>query len=627
MLLVLLFHADVPGFSGGFLGVDMFFVLSGYLITRILLAQKGQDQSPLWRFYERRARRLLPALGVVLLATAGLSALVLVPRVLYDVGTQLTATAVFAANLQHARGVSYFAHAATESPLLHTWSLAVEEQFYLFYPPLLLWLSTRSKAATRGTVVLLTVGSLLLATALQSSHPNLAFYLMPPRIWEFGIGALLALDLVPALRSQAARSAASLLALTTLALSSLGLTVGAAVPVALPAVLGTALLLHAEDDNGTAVGSWLRWTPLRGLGKISYGLYLWHWPLLVLSKALLWRGDSPPMWAKLMVLLVSTALAYASWKLVEQPLRTSGHSRRRVAAASLAGIGAAVAVGLLLRVDGGLPQRFSPETLALANAQSDVDPACSTCADVRGPRVCEHGPPNAPVDWIVWGDSHAGALLPAVLEAVGPEAGVHSITPSGCGPFFGVRRASILEEQAQACHVSNQLALTEVESHAPVNVLLHARWPAYAEGYLTQNHVPWEIVTELERRPAPFSLERTVSALEDAGARVFIATSAPEYSMRVPQHLVASRLLGWAPYALPISQHRERNAIVDEELKRLSDAGRVTIIDLTPALCTDTCELVADGRSVYRDSDHLSATAARQIVGPYLREAFSDLDH
>ena len=623
----MLFHAHIPGFSGGFLGVDVFFVLSGYLITCVLLAAHNSTESPLWRFYERRARRLLPALGLAMAVTIALSATVLVPRLFHALGTQLVATAAFAANLQHARVASYFMPAASESPLLHTWSLAVEEQFYLFYPPLLLWLSARSRAQARGAVLVLTLASLGFAATLQRHNPNLAFYLMPARAWELGVGALLGLNTVPPLRSATARTLASLSGLAAIAMSGAGLFVieGAPLPVALPCVLGTALVLHAESQDATQVGRWLSWAPLRGLGKISYGLYLWHWPLLVLNKALLWRGLPPPLWASVGVLLVSTVLAAASWHLLEQPLRRSTHSRTQVATASWLGIGAAVATGLLLRVGEGFPQRFTPQTQHFADARSDLDPTSASCSDAGGPAPCHHGPEDAAVDWMVWGDSHASGLIPAVLGALGPDVAVRSLTVDGCGPFLHARRAAIPEHKAQRCHTSHQRVLEEVRRLAPVNVLVHARWGAYADGFLLENNVPWRLVSESDRQSKPFSLESSIAALEQAGATIFLVSSMPAHPMRVPEHLVASAVLGWEPTEMPVAAHRLRNAVPDAEFSRLQSEARVTVIDLTPAFCDDTCALSFRGSSLYRDSNHISAAAAHQLLTPYLRETLSGL--
>jgi peptidoglycan/LPS O-acetylase OafA/YrhL len=309
---VVLHHADVPGFGGGYVGVDVFFVISGYLITRLLLAEAEDGGISIMRFYARRVRRIAPALLI-----GGLA--VLPAEDLLREAKNAVATLAFASNIRFAGLTGYFDDAATEQLLLHTWSLAVEEQYYLVFP-LLLAAAIRARAALRPLLWAVTMLSFAGAVRWVAIDPTFAFYMLPARAWELLGGALLASGAVPAVYARRAREAASVLGFVLIAASVFFYAPQTNFPgvAALPPVLGAMLLIHAGD--GTATGRLLSRPLPVGIGLISYSLYLWHWPILVLREQFIVAPGAAGVAA---AIALSVALAWASWRWVERPFRGS----------------------------------------------------------------------------------------------------------------------------------------------------------------------------------------------------------------------------------------------------------------------------------------------------------------
>ncbi|GAB4263639.1 MAG: acyltransferase family protein [Pararhodobacter sp.] len=353
VLPVIFFHAGFTGFSGGFVGVDVFFVISGYLITGILVSDLRNGRFSIARFYERRARRILPALFVLLAASALAAHLLLMPPPFMDFSASLFSVVLFLSNMLFISEVDYFAPAAEDTPLLHTWSLAVEEQFYILFPLILwaLWRAGRGKGLLAG-VALITVASLVFSEWAWRAYPAQSFYFLPSRAWELGAGALCAL--VPQRapdRPGALRQALGLAGLTAIAVSVVALDRTYPFPslwALLPVGGSVAVILWATP--GTWAARLLSLRVMVGIGLISYSAYLWHHPVFVFARALL--GVEPGAWTMAGLSALSLSLAALSWRWVEQPFRQHDGKRpwlpRRwqVFAASAAGIGLLAGLGL-----------------------------------------------------------------------------------------------------------------------------------------------------------------------------------------------------------------------------------------------------------------------------------------
>jgi peptidoglycan/LPS O-acetylase OafA/YrhL len=343
VLAVVGYHAGV-GPSAGLVGVDVFFVISGYLITSLLQRERAtHGRIDLLAFYARRFRRLLPALFVVELATVGGALALLAPGVeRLDVTRAATASLLFVANFffQSHTGAT-FDH-ARHHPLSHLWSLAVEEQFYLVWPLLLGLLLRLRPRALAASIVALAVGSLVLAEVLIRSTPLLAFYQMPPRFWELAVGGLIAVRVPGQLPDGRAFAYAGVI--IVLATCATPITHFPGLGVA-PAVLGTALVLHAVHGSSKLglVGAALSSRPVVLVGLVSYSLYLWHWPLLAIERSM--HAGESPLGVRLALVACAMVLAWLSWRFVERPFRRADArtSNRKVV---LAGVTVSVALAL-----------------------------------------------------------------------------------------------------------------------------------------------------------------------------------------------------------------------------------------------------------------------------------------
>jgi peptidoglycan/LPS O-acetylase OafA/YrhL len=367
VLAVMFFHAGFAQVSGGFVGVDVFFVISGYLITSLIQSERAQGRFSLAGFYERRARRILPALFCVLGACVPFAWLWLLPDQLKDFSNSLVRVLVFLSNVYFARDTGYFAAPAEEKPLLHTWSLAVEEQYYLAFPLLLALLARFGKRPLAGALALLALASLAFAVHESGVRPEKAFFDTRGRVWELLIGALLALG--PASRGLRAarpvRELGSALGLGAILWAALRFDANTPSPSAymLLPTLGTALLLLFASP-GTLVGRLLGSKPVVAIGLISYSAYLWHQPLLafarVRSLTLLSALE------RLSLVLAALALAAVSWRLVEQPFRDRQRvARRSLVRAALVTAAVLLAIGLAGKATHGFEARYAQRWQAI----------------------------------------------------------------------------------------------------------------------------------------------------------------------------------------------------------------------------------------------------------------------
>ena len=377
VLPVVLYHAGFNGPSGGFIGVDVFFVISGFLITSIVAREITEGRFSLISFYERRARRILPALTGVILASFAVGWFVLLPIEMKNLGQSAFATAFFLSNVYFTLKLDYFAQAAEFAPLLHTWSLAVEEQFYLFFPPLLMLVFWRRWWRPLWVVTGLSLLSFTAAVVVLPSKPDWVFYLIPFRAWELGAGAMLALV---SLRPPQGRMAREVLAVAGLfAILVPVFTLDAATPfpaaAALPPVVGATLLIWiGTQGGGSMVSALLSRRALVWTGLISYSLYLWHWPILAFLRIVLGTAVLP-MPIAITAVAASIALAWLSYRFVERPFRvhtSRGFGRRSIFAVSALSLATVITAGWILHVSDGFPARLPAAVSAIAAFAEDT---------------------------------------------------------------------------------------------------------------------------------------------------------------------------------------------------------------------------------------------------------------
>ena len=426
VLSVVCFHVGQRFLPGGYLGVDMFFVLSGFLITSIVWSEVNAGTFSIVTFYDRRLRRIMPAMGLVLFFSTLAAFAVLLPAGLIGYGKSLLATIAFVANIYFWRDTDYFAASAAEKPLLHLWSLGVEEQFYILFPLTLLLLARWWPRGALATIIALTAGSLVVnMLALHVGGDSPAFFLLPTRAWELGLGAVLAM-LPPgtAPRTPVANGCAvvgALLVIWGLLHPLTGIRIE---PVAVPAVLGTGLLIYAGEGRLPLVNRVLSLRPLVFCGLISYSLYLWHWPILVFSRYYAARELAP---VELLLALASMGTcAVLSWRYVERPFRSKSLPIRTVRLVAGGSLICLAAVAAAFIVSDGAPRRLNASA-AVINAAVGSNYRCplSNYLEFGTGRACQMNLPSrnpADADVVLLGNSHAQMYEP-VWESILRERG------------------------------------------------------------------------------------------------------------------------------------------------------------------------------------------------------------
>jgi len=639
VLPVVFYHAGLPGFSGGFVGVDVFFVISGYLITRIIHDEMLEGRFSILSFYERRARRILPALFVVLAASLAAGWLWLAPDEYGGMARSAGATLLFVSNMwfwQNSGG--YFEGGTDYFPLLHTWSLAVEEQFYIGFPLLLIVLVRLGRRATLGVTLALVVVSLALAIWATPRMPSASFYLLPTRIWELGIGSLLALELAPGHAPRWAREAVAALGLAAIGLAVTLYDGATSFPglAALPPVLGAAALIWAGGHGQTLAGRLLSWRPVVFIGLLSYSLYLWHWPIMAFARNRLFSVELPAAWQAGTILLAFAA-AWASWRFVERPFRagqTRSLGRGPIFALSGLGMGALGAAAALVFVTGGVESRFSTGQLAREAAlipPNEPDWRCNGIAQ----QVCDFGgaaPGTAP-SWAVWGDSHADSLLPAIGSvAAGQGRTVLFSSKGNCPPFPGLQRSDMPPSENATCSKLNQAMLKAILDDPQIEtVFLGARWGIYVEGTglpaegmplfaIVAEANPTAADPELNGKVVLAALEELATKLQGAGKNLVLVGPVPEMSWHAYNQQRAAALFGVPmPGRLPeLSDIANRQARTNAILMAVARQEGVLFIPLSPSLCRPVCPIQGGQLAWYRDNNHLTAEGALRLVAPIL---------
>ena len=605
VLAVVVFHAVPEWLPGGFVGVDVFFVISGYLITTLLVDEHAASgRIGIAAFYARRARRLLPALWLVLVATLLLSAILLAPanRQFHQVADSALASLAFLANLYFQQTTQgYFAGHNDTLPLLHLWSLAVEEQFYVVYP-LLLWVALRRSVTTARIVVAVTaLASLVLAEAWVSTSPALAFFQMPSRFWELSAGALVALSASRAW-SRGARVAVMSGGLAVVAFSVVA-TGDMTFPGfgALPAVVGATLVVlgvhhTAAEAPPTWAGRWLRARAVVGLGLVSYPLYLWHWPLLALDRAV--NLDPTPVAWRLGLCGLALLLAWGTWRFVEGPVRRRLRwpAGRVLLAAACCSV-AVAAVPLALQ-----PLQQVPAELAtlVERTRADRPADMARCHLSLGQRVdalrdCVHGDGEPSI--ALWGDSHALAWQPFVWRIADRRtATARAMTLDACPPLVDHRvehRAA--PRHGEACLRFNELALAELRARDYRLVVIASRWNG---------------VVDAASDPATVesALRRTLDALATV-PEVWLMLPPPELRHAAPDCLASGREWQCARDRAEADAMSARAQALAARVAR----GRhnVRLVDPTAFFCdARQCPVRRDGYALFWDDDHVSATAS-----------------
>lgn len=597
VLAVIGFHAFPTKVSGGFVGVDVFFVISGFLISGIILNDLERDRFSFAGFYARRVRRIFPALGAMLLACAVAGWFVLFPDDFQQLGKHIAGGAAFVANLVALQESGYFDKSAALKPLLHLWSLGVEEQFYLIWPPLLLisWRWRSGPLVCASIILLLSLGANLV---LSPVDPSAAFYLPITRFWELMAGALVAIA-----QSRNGGLAMESWARSRDALAAMGmvLVVGSAFLLdghrtfpgwwALLPTLGGVLLIAA--GGSTVTNKRLLSHPLLvHIGLISYPLYLWHWPILVFVRTL--HYEEPSRIERALCVVAALALSELTWRYIEKPIRFGSRSPTK-AAGVLLSVALAGSLGLAVFVGAGFPYRFPPEVQRWARdfkpeTVNSEQPACFLDPGEYPSKfgsTCDGAGPAGTRRVLVWGDSHAAHLVPGLKQIEGGALNLAQFTASGCPPILG-----FVTRRVPACTAINDFVIRKIGQLKPDLVILAARWDLYdgSDG-----------VARVDRA----AIQATVNRLRQSGVRNIVAVGQfPVWRVPPPKILALTFRMSAAGFRVLGDIRRERDGRLlslpsfarDDEIKRAFEEANVTFVSPRSTFCNaDGCLLTVPG--------------------------------
>ncbi|MCP3928802.1 MAG: acyltransferase [Bacteroidetes bacterium] len=655
---VLLYHLNHRLCPGGFTGVDIFFVISGYLITSIIIGEIQANQFSLTRFYERRIRRILPAYFFLLLFTSTFAYLILTPVALEQYGKAMSHSLLFISNFLFAEKIDYFAKTFNSSPLLHTWSLAVEEQFYLIWPLALSLIGASIFRRIFKFIFLIVLGlSFIISEVLAGAEPKLSFFMIYSRAWELGIGAMIALPFFPSPTSKKQIEFLSTIGILFILTSFLLVNNNSTFPgiSASFAALGTAFIIYSGEFHERGyVHRILSLKPLVYIGLISYSLYLWHWPLITFTKYYFSRE----LYFYEMPILgtLSIIFAYLSFRFIEKPFRkripskklqktTVTTSSRTLFKSRSIFIGALTVsiflLGFSISVEKteGLPFRFTHMDQPNLYSGNPFRESCHLSrpdTELNSSEKCSYnyGKKKA----IIWGDSHADHFMPALQSwAQNHNIELRQISKSACAPIVGeiemYRLSHNKYTRYSECENVNGKIMQLIEKENIEIVLLAGRWAHFfpmtdslnPEQYLldaTTNKPSDETTTKIFKE----NFLSMISTLTDQGVEVIILGQVPFFTKNPAEcYLIEETPIKNFIVDNPIpsidvcsTAKREINMQLAGSLEfflELHTIEDVTFFDPVPYFCDETdCRGMQKNKILYSDSHHLNVEGAKFLA-------------
>lgn len=640
---VILFHAGFEWFSGGFVGVDVFFVVSGYLITGIIYGEIKKGEFSIVKFYERRVRRILPALSFVSVTCLIFAWMWMLPTEFKRLSESLVAVNLFVSNIYFWQSLDYFTGPAEMEPFLHTWSLAVEEQFYLFFPIFMLIAAGLRKVLLLSVIIIGGLASLLLAEYAASHHSTANFYLLPTRAWELMAGAVIAIytydrKLVVSSLVRNLGSATGLLLIIYAILFFDERTPFPSLWAAIP-VLGASLVILFSGDKDIT-GRFLKWGPIVGIGLISYSAYLWHQPVFVFAKERSLDPLSPP--ELLLLSILSIMLAWLSWRYVEQPFRSRRNfTQPQIFKAGLAMSVLMIGIGVYGSYSHGIPWRLNEEVKRIADVRFKGSHVPISCQATTGrllsiDEMCEYNEDGEKII-VIWGDSHATPLTRPVADrfnALGKK--VKLLVYTNCLPIFDYTR-----DNEPDCGRFNDNVKDYVIGNDDVEmVVMIGRYPLqfngevfdnteggiengrvikaisstmHDNGFFEDDNVRIDFVGKL--------LQDTVHQLVSDGKRVVLVYPVPEVGWDASYLLAKEELYGIerdAPLSTSYEVFKERVDISYKQLSRVTPHPNLLKIKPGDLLCNTylagRCAAQLDEGLLYYDDNHLSQLGATILV-------------
>lgn len=604
VLSVIFFHSDIPFFGGGFVGVDVFFVISGFLITSIIIKEIELDDFSILRFYERRIRRIIPALVPLMLFVVLAGYYWLYPRLFEDLGDSFMATVFFVSNILFWHESGYFDAPALQKPLLHTWSLAVEEQFYMFYPLFLVMIKRFFHGNYKQWLLVATFISFFISVYSVFYKPTIAFYWFPPRAWELLVGGLLALDVFPDIKSKNTGNFISVAGLALIIYSIVFFTDKTIFPghMALFPVLGSGLLIYAGKCGEHIVGSILKNRFFVFTGLLSYSMYLWHWPLIVFSKYVLLRDLYS--FETIVLLACVFMVSYLSWRYVERPFRGKSAitlKRKYIFAASGFFMVFFAAIGAIIHFGSGMPGRLrlAKNQDVVFEDKKYVTDELKTINDIG--YAVKIGDQDAEPVFLLWGDSHAGSLISGIYS-LSEKYGKSGLVFSGPGvpPLLGVNGGNYINTETTDF---NKDVFRYIENHSDIKtVILSARWCRYSENIWFEK-----------------SLIKTINRLVELGKKIVIVDDVPQLSQNLQQaYSVAYRKSENVSDFIDIVDSddlKKSENVFSRILNRYKTTKNISVVYPNKMLVINHKMVLIDkDRLLYDDDNHLSQSGSLYIM-------------
>jgi len=634
-LAIFAFHLGFSGFSGGFVGVDIFFVISGYLIVPKIVEGLESKSFSLKSFFEKRIRRILPALLLVMFFSFVVGFFILGPREYREFALSALSTLGFAANFFFNDRSDYFADAAHQKPFLHAWSLGVEEQFYIVVPLLLMALYGALKLSPRKTILTITILSFIYNVAWVRIDETNAFYLPMSRFWELGLGGLIALYTSgwAVSRGMALLTAFVGVFLLIAAIFIVDDTVMFPGEAALIPVLGAALLIFAGQYGRNPVNQIMGTLPFRYVGRLSYSLYLIHWPVIVFTRLYLSRPLE--LTEQISILAFGFVWAALSWHLMERYILDRRSMSFR---AVIVGVGTAILLiggfGTYTSLRHGIPDRMSEKSTAViedvAAEKAYKYAPCESSIILGGVlpdkyAVCRKGDP-AGANILFWGDSHSGMLVHAFERLYGSDGNYISSTGmADCPPMPDIETTR--RKNRDICPLFVDKVMGYLETHKVDLVVLASRWANLASSVRSpgdggRSHTIFDLADSKKVMSFEAALTRSIKKIRRSGADVLVVGPVPEIAFHVPDTIIRTfsgigKLPTVARHNFDIRQQQVLSA-----LEKIEAQGLAEIIYPHKYLCNESaCDVIRNGRVLYTDDDHLSTAGARPIVR-ILRERF-----
>jgi peptidoglycan/LPS O-acetylase OafA/YrhL len=659
VLSVVFFHAGIDFFSGGFVGVDIFFVISGYLIATLIISEIRSGKFSLLNFYERRARRLLPALFTVMLCSIPFAWFLMIPSLLKDFGQSLVATNLFISNFLFWIESDYFATSSEMKPLLHAWSLSVEEQFYLIFPIFLLCFWRTGIGLITFLLISISILSFSLTIFGDETYccspyfinSITSFYLPFGRIWELLIGVLCALILLEKKEQAKCSNLFSILGLSLIVFSIIYFDEEKKFPgvYTLFPTIGTALLILFCNPNNY-LGKFFSIKSLVFIGLISYSLYLWHFVIFVFARYIF---INPPEIIFYFLILPSIFIAYLSWRFIEMPFRNRDRfNRHQIFTFSFLGIISISIFGLIIIFQDGFEERYEIDQDTLLTIERSLkDNECFDNEYFHLPETekwgCSLGIKRNNYDFLITGDSHAYSLID-MLESALKESKTNAFFTgtASCPPLVGIHNnvrgitpnQNIItgwdESNIQNCYLLNEKIFKFVRKEEIKDIFFIARWSIYTVGDHNGNGMFYigshpNYIETSENSIAAFSIafKQTIEMYKDIGVNVHVITEAPlqnydsEYiyyrSYNEDDNLFRKKL---EQYSVSFDAHLKQQKFVLSIFDQHLPNGNLYIWNYDSIFCEDLCLVGNTRKSFYYDDDHLSISGSNLLKKEFIEK-------